>query len=146
MRRNLVLLIATLLIAAFAAGCASPKTQSPTPVNPPSTADPAKGTQVAPGLYDVDGGKVEALGTLEYQDLEGGFWVVAGGTQAQGDVGTTVAVIANGDAFKQQFEQLKGQQVRVVGTKSDGISIRMAGPEIIAESVKAVIGTSDPAQ
>ena len=57
-----------------------------------------------------------------------------------------MAVIANGDEFEQQLESLKGQQVRVIGTRFDGVSIRMAGPEIVAEKVEAVTPTADPAQ
>ena len=69
-----------------------------------------------------------------------GSGVVTGGTQATGDRGATVAVIANGDAFRSQLEPLKGQQVRVIGTRSDGVSIRMAGPESSGTSPRDTVG------
>ena len=73
---------------------------------------PAAGTKMAPGLYDLEDGTVVAVGTVEYRDLEGGFWAVIGGTQAEGDAGTVVAVIANGDEYAEQFRRNAGPLVR----------------------------------
>ena len=48
---------------------------------------PAAGTKMAPGLYDLEDGSVVAVGTVEYRDLEGGFWAVIGGTAGRGGRG-----------------------------------------------------------
>ena len=73
---------------------------------------PAAGTKMAPGLYDLEDGTVVAVGTVEYRDLEGGFWAVIGGTEAEGDAGKIVAVIANGDEFADRVPGQRGPLVR----------------------------------
>lgn len=103
-------------------------------------------TQLAPGLYELEDGSVQAVGTLEWSDLEGGFWVITGGTQAEGNVGETVAVIANADEFSDELDALKNRQVVASGTKLEGASIRMAGPEIEVESIQEMAGTGGPAE
>jgi len=110
-----------------------------------SGGEPAAGTKLAPGLYDLDDGTARAIGAVEYRDLEGGFWAVIGGTKAEDDVGTVVAVIANGDDFAQQFAELDGLSVIVTGTRLEGASTRMAGPEIQASRVEAA-STAGPAE
>lgn len=94
-------------------------------------------SKLKPGIYDLDDGTVQAIGTLEYVDLEGGFWAV---TRAATDrkEGRVVAVIANGASLLDVIEPLAGQMVIVTGTRLDGVSIRMAGPEIEAESIMAL--------
>ena len=129
--------IATLLAAL--AGC-SPGAPDATP--PPSASStpsgaPAGATKMTPGLYDLEDGTVQAVGTAEYRDLEGGFWAVIGGTEAEGDIGKVVAIIANGDGYAAQFKELEGLSVIVTGTRLEGASTRMAGPEIAATSVVA---------
>jgi hypothetical protein len=54
------------------------------------------------------GGTVRAVGTAQDSGREGGFWAVIGGTEVEGEASTAAATIANGDAFAQQFEQLRG--------------------------------------
>lgn len=102
--------------------------------------------KIAPGLYDLDDGTVQAVGTVEYLDLEGGFWAVIGGGEAEGDVGKLVAVVANGDDYAQVFKELEGLSVIVTGTRLEGASTRMAGPEIEATSVVAARGAAGPAE
>ena len=72
---------------------------------------------MAPGLYDLDDGSVVAVGTVEHRDLEGGFWAVIGGTEAEGDAGKVVAVIANGDEFAQLFRDNAGLSFQVYGSE-----------------------------
>jgi hypothetical protein len=96
---------------------------------------PAGGTKMAPGLYDLDDGTVVAVGTVEYQDLEGGFWAAIGGTEAEGDAGKIVAVIANGEEFADEFKANEGLSFEVYGERAGEASIRMAGPEITATRV-----------
>ena len=143
MRRSILLVACLTLVAAAAAelvACSGGST-SPTPsASPPSSAGgvpigPAAGTQLAPGLYDREDGSVVAVGTVEHRDLEGGFWAVVGGTQAEGDAGKIVAVIANGDEFAQVFRENEGLSLEVYGMRAGDASIRMAGPEITARRV-----------
>ena len=96
--------------AGDAASPAPSATASATPDG--GSAGPAGGTKMAPGLYDLEDGTVVAVGTVEYRDLEGGFWAVIGGTEAEGDAGKVVAVIANGDEFADQFRGERGPLVR----------------------------------
>jgi len=142
---RITLLLAAFALAAVSVACAA----SPTPDTPPPGAvptDPAGGTRLAPGLYDMPGGTVQAIGTLEHRDLEGGFWAVIDGTGAGGEQGTVVAVIANADEFVDETRQLEGLAVVVEGTRLDGASIRIAGPEIEATRIMAATDTSDPAE
>jgi hypothetical protein len=90
---------------------------------------------MAPGLYDLEDGSVVAVGTVEYRDLEGGFWAVIGGTEAEGDAGAVVAVIVNGDEFAGDFRSNEGLSFEVYGERAGDVSSRMAGPEITAARV-----------
>ena len=143
MRRSIPLVTVLVLAAALAAVLAAcgGAGGAPTPsASPPastggSPAGPAAGTQLAPGLYDLQDGGVVAVGTVEHRDLEGGFWVVIGGTLAEGNEGVTVAVITNGDEFAQQFQDNAGLSLLIYGERAGDASIRMAGPEITATRV-----------
>jgi hypothetical protein len=143
MRKPILLVTFLICIAATTAGlvaCSGGST-SPTPSgSPPASAGgtpagPAAGAKMAPGLYDLEDGSVVAVGTVEHRDLEGGFWAVIGGSEAGGDAGKVVAVIANGDEFAQEFRQNEGLSFEVSGERAGDASIRMAGPEIIARRV-----------
>jgi hypothetical protein len=144
MRRSTLALL-LLVVAAAAAGlaacsgagdAASPAPSTPASSSPGSSpAGPAAGTKLAPGLYDLEDGTVVAVGTVEYRDLEGGFWAVIGGTEAEGDAGTVVAVIANGDAFADEFRGNEGLSYEVYGRRAGDVSVRMAGPEITATRI-----------
>lgn len=136
-----------LVLAMGLVGCGSSQPAT-TPVAPTPSVDEqepvpggAAGMRLAPGLYDIENGKVQAIGTLEYSDIEGGFWAVIGGTEGEGNVGEVVAVIANGDEFKAELAPLKNKTVNVIGERLDGASIRMAGPEITMESVEEMSDT-----
>jgi hypothetical protein len=149
--RIAALLLLGVVIAALPAaitGCgAGPADEPPAPSasSTPGGAE-AGGTKMAPGLFDLEDGTVMAVGTAEYRDLEGGFWAVIGGTEAEGDVGKVVAVIANGNDFATQFKELEGLSVIVTGTRLEGASTRMAGPEITATSVVAASDAAGPAE
>jgi hypothetical protein len=133
--RTALLLLA---IASLLMGCSTPG-PARAPESPPPSAGQTGGgqgaTQIAPGLYDQSDGTVQAVGRLEYRDLEGGMWVIVGGSEATGDAGKTVAVIANPNDLVSELQALKGEQVVAKGQKFDGTSIRMAGPEITAMSI-----------
>lgn len=154
MSTRLFTLIVSVVLATALVGCAQAKptttdgaTTPPqeTTATPPA-GGPATGTSLAPGLYDQPDGTVMALGTLQHLDLEGGFWAVIDGTQAENNVGHVAAVIANAGKFRAQTEQLKGLSVVVIGKRLDGASIRMAGPEIDATSIKPATDVGGPAE
>jgi hypothetical protein len=46
-----------------------------------------------------------------------------------------VAVIVNGDEFADQFRQNEGLSFEVYGERAGEASIRMAGPDIVADRV-----------
>lgn len=140
--RIAALLVFAALVAALPAaltGCGAGAADEPPA--PPASSTPggasAGAMKMAPGLYDLEDGTVQAVGTVEYRDLEGGFWAVIGGSEAEGDAGNVVAVIANGGDYATQLKGLEGLSVIVKGTRVEGASTRMAGPEIKATSVVA---------
>ena len=145
-----LLLIAAVVatLPAALAGCGAGAANEPPAPSASSTPGGAAAgsTKMAPGLYDLEDGTAQAVGTVEYRDLEGGFWAVIGGTEAEGDVGKVVAVIANGGDYAQQLKELEGLSVIVMGTRLDGASTRMAGPEITATSVVAASDAAGPAE
>jgi len=156
LRVDRILLLTLLMgaLVAFASGCAPSPTapgsdgEQVLPVETPDggSVPPSAGSQLAPGLNELEDGSAQAVGTLEWRDVEGGFWVITGGTEAEGNVGVTVAVVANGQEFQGQLEPLDGKQVLVTGKTLDGASIRMAGPEIEIDSVQAIDATPGPAE
>jgi len=122
-----------LSLALVLAGCA---TDDPaTGIEDGDVGTPGTELRLAPGLYDLEGDTVQAIGTLTWVDLEGGFWAVVDTTGAED---TNAAVIANGDELADVLAPLEGRQVSVVGERFDGMSIRMAGPEIIAETIEEI--------
>jgi len=82
------------------------------------------------------------LGTLEWVDLEGGFYAVTG---APGD-GGTVAVVANADEFASELENLTGSTVFITGRRSEDASVRMAGPEVVIDSIVKIDDTPGAAE
>jgi hypothetical protein len=151
-RTMMLLLGLTLAISLGALGCAAPA-DKPEPV-PPETEAPAPetpadgdaaGSQLAPGLYDLADGSVQALGVLEWRDLEGGFWAILSTTAADPAEGTIVAVIAPGTDLDDSLKALKGKTVMVTGTRFEGASIRMAGPEIVPTAVEEISDTAPDA-
>jgi len=136
--------VAVLLALLVLTGCTSVKTPASTP--PPAAGGPSTGTMAAPGLYDLADGTSEAIGILEWVDLDGGFWAIIGGTEATGDVGKTVAVVANADKDDPAYLPLAGTMVRVVGKRAQGASVRGAGPEIVASSVSQISDAGAPNQ
>lgn len=105
-------------------------------------ADPASGTRLANGLHEVGDGTVVGLGVLEWIELEGGFYALTGSP----DGGGTIAVIANPEDFADELRALVGATVQVTGTLADGASIRMAGPEIVIDSLAEVNDSPGPAE
>lgn len=135
------------LSLAFALAACAPAADEPAVEAPaPPLESPGTDIQPAPGLYDMEDGRVQAVGVLEWIDLEGGFWAVTDNTAAIDDEGTSIAVIANGEEMRDVIEPHEGLMVSVIGERFEGASIRMAGPEIIAETIEPLAGTPGPAE
>lgn len=149
--RITLLLLAALLAVAVVGCTVGGETDTPA-VSDPGTAEPQPGAgddiagmRLANGLYDLEDGTVQAIGTLSYVDLEGGFWAVTGVPGVEGGEDDVIAVIANGADLTESLESLKGKTVSVLGTRLEGASVRMAGPEIEATTVEEIDELIDPA-
>lgn len=137
--RTLSVVLVVLLMGVFLAGCSA----EPAPVDEPAVADTEE--DAAPvgsfdvGLNTLDDGRSRAVGVLGYVELEGGFWALY--DTDPGEVpedAPVVAVVANMGELDVSACTLKGKLVAADGVMSDGVSTRMAGPEIIADDVYEV--------
>ena len=108
--------------------------------------DPSAGSRLANGLYDLEDGRVQAVGTLERFELEGGFWAVTQAPAESDEGAGVIAVIANGGELEEELRPLEGATVVVTGERFEGASIRMAGPEVIAETVEEIDDAGGPAE
>lgn len=133
-------LILALALGAVLVGCAA--TAEPEPDVGAPIDDGSTGMRLANGWYDQADGTVLALGTLEWVDLEGGFYALTGSPEGEGNI----AVIANADEFSDELEALVGTTVQITGTRFDGASIRMAGPEIVIEEIEEISDTPGAAE
>ncbi len=130
MRRFAPLVLAVLTVA-LASGCRAGGNSD----GPPSS---------VPGIREQADGSVVVVGTLEWVDLEGGFWAVTADPVGDAASPATIAVIANGADFESVLRPLAGRTVSVSGRRFEGVSIRMAGPEIEMVSVERLeTGGSD---
>ncbi len=93
-----------------------------------------------PGLYELDDGRLRAVGTLARIDLEGGFWALVEPSADEAESGssasTILAVIANPEEVMTELADLEGSYVAATGTPFDGVSIRMAGPELVVTTIE----------
>ncbi|MBN2247996.1 MAG: hypothetical protein JW733_04790 [Coriobacteriia bacterium] len=142
-----IALVLALMLGVALVGCSSaeetPDAETPDVEAPgddtgdaagPVGSDVPSDTRPANGLYDQGDGTVIALGTLEWIDLEGGFYALTGAPGVEGNI----AVIQNADEFADELEALKGSDVIVTGALFDGASIRMAGPEVVITSIDGI--------
>ena len=116
------------------AGCA--RDQAPSIVTEssrPAVVDP-------PGLYDGPRDTSRAVGVLDFIELEGGFWAVTGVASTDAAESTVIAAIANADEVESRLVALRGRYVEVTGVIADDASIRMAGPEIVADEIRVLEG------
>lgn len=142
--RIALIALAAALGALVLVGCAATDDPGVPVTDAPATDDPAAGLRLAPGLYDLKDGTVQALGTLEWQDLEGGFWALTGSMESEGN--GIIAVLNNGAELDAELRPLEGKTVMVTGTRFEGASIRMAGPEVIVESFEEISDTPGAAE
>ncbi|MHB1135586.1 MAG: hypothetical protein ACYCXR_09165 [Coriobacteriia bacterium] len=140
MNTKMIALVLALLLGLALVGCSAETPDAEAPGD--AAGDAAGGLRLANGLYDQEDGSVIALGVLEWIDLEGGFYALTGSPEGDGNI----AVIANADEFTDELEGLTGKTVQVTGTRLDGASIRMAGPEITIESIEEISDTPGAAE
>jgi hypothetical protein len=134
LKRLLIIALAASLTLALAACGQQDADNGTTP------GDPSAGLVPQRGLMEVEGDRVNAVGTLEWIDLEGGFWAVTDGPTPEGDAAEVFAVIANGAEYQDELAALEERDVVVSGTRLDGASIRMSGPEMEMDSVQELGG------
>lgn len=146
--RTALIILLALLLALTLGACAAESPGDGSDAAPPTDGvstppgeDPA-GLRLANGWYDQGDGTVLALGTLEWVDLEGGFYALTGSPEGDGNI----AVITNADEFATELEALVGKTVQVTGMPFDGASVRMAGPEIVITSVEEISDTPGAAE
>ena len=146
MERVRFLLIAVLMLALTLTGCGAAGSDGSgdgAEEPPPAEESPGLGMVAPPGIYDLPGGDSQALGILTYRDLEGGFWAVAN-TAIPEEAATAdiLAVVLPAEGLEVDLQTMNGEYVSVVGTRSDGPSIYMAGPIIEAKTVEIVSDTA----
>ena len=144
MYTKIIALALALVLGLALVGCAAAETPD---VGAPDDAEGgSSGLRLANGLYDQEDGSVIGLGVLEWIDLEGGFYALTRAPESEADPEANIAVIANADEFADELEALVGKTVQISGTRFDGASIRMAGPEITIESVEEISDTPGAAE
>jgi hypothetical protein len=86
-------------------------------------------------------GSAEVVGYLSRSDLEGGFWAVYGlPTTSSVAPPKVLAVLLPGSVDEGGIAALDGRYVWAAGRVSGGASTRMAGPEILVDSIDVVQG------
>jgi hypothetical protein len=106
----------------------------------PSVSVPATSATAA-GLTE-SGGTVVARGWLTEYDIEGGTWVLENLPPTSSAGHAVVAVLVAGDVSLKGIAALRsaGPQgaapfVEVTGRRASGASIRMAGPEVMVDTI-----------
>jgi hypothetical protein len=95
-----------------------------------------------PGLYDLEGGRTQAFGVLVYRDLEGGFWAVVDAQLGEpNDKAPVIAVLVGAEELGVDLATLEGGFVLAEGRLSEGASVRMAGTELLVDTVREATDT-----
>lgn len=135
-RTRHMLAAAGVILAALLAACAAPPAAPPSAPTPPAPAPRPGGTVIRPGLYDLGNGRKRAVGYLVHRTIEGGFWAVTQTAPGQAATSTTnVAVLVGAEGLGVDLKALDGRYVAAEGTALNGVSTRMAGPEIGVRSI-----------
>lgn len=136
----LVLVVSGLLVPALV-GCGSSDPGEETGSTVPQAPE-SMGMLAPPGLYDLEGGRTQALGVLVYRDIEGGFWAVVDAVPPDsGDEATVIAVLVGAEELGVDLKALEGALVVADGKLADGASSRMAGPELVVDSISEATDT-----
>lgn len=139
MYTKMIALALALVLGLALVGCTA--AESPDVGAPDDAAgDAAGGLRLANGLYDQEDGSVIGLGVLEWIDLEGGFYALTGAPESEGNADGNIAVIANPEDFD-ELQALLGKTVQIMGTRVEGASIRMAGPEVTVGTIVEITDT-----
>lgn len=141
--RRLVTACVTVALAFMVAACSTPAPSvRPGATGPATTTVPGRTTAPAPGLQRPASGPAVAYGWVMRQEIEGGFWALIDRPPASSDPGQpkVVVVLLPGVVPEADIARLEGSYARATGTVSDGVSVRMAGPEM---KVDAISGARD---
>ena len=146
-----MILIALLLVSLSLFGCANePDTVEPgvqpdvvepdvVPGETPSGGS-TSGMVAPPGMYDMMGGTVQALGILTYRDAEGGYWAVVNtAIPEEADTAAVVVVIEPDDDIAGSMEMYRGQYVSVTGNRED--RMHPGGPVMEGRTLEVVSAT-----
>jgi hypothetical protein len=87
-------------------------------------------------MTDLGGGRAAAYGWLTEIDLEGGTWEVVSQPPTSSVAGGVVAVLVPGAVTTAQLDKARGVFVGAEGVLQQGVSIRMAGPEIVVDRLR----------
>lgn len=139
---SMAAMTAMALASVLACACTpSPSGPSLTPGAPSITTTRV----IAPGISEWSTGAVEAAGWVRWIDLEGGFWALADApAAAQGSKQPkVVAVLLPGAVSVEGIAALTGDYVVASGRIQGGASIRMAGPELVVDTIGPARATSD---
>ncbi len=133
--------IAVLVAALVLCGCAIAGTGGGTAAAPSVTAT----RTVAPGITEWTSGTVEAAGYVMWLDLEGGFWALRDGPAVVAGVKEpkVVAVLLPSAVGESQIAAFNGAYVVAGGRIQGGASIRMAGPELMVDTIAPAVPPKD---
>lgn len=94
------------------------------------------GVTPAPGLTRLGGGRAVGYGWLVETDLEGGMWQVVDQPASSDVAAKVVAVLLPGKVTVEQLDRVRGTFVGAEGVLQEGVSIRMAGPELVVDALR----------
>lgn len=125
--------VAALLLVPLAASACATGPSADVPGEPSQTAS----RTLAPGITEWAQGTVEAAGWVAWVDVEGGFWALedAPRTSSSVDRPKIVAVLLPSAATEKAIEGLEGRYAVATGALQGGASIRMAGPELVVDTI-----------
>lgn len=128
-----------LVLSLVLVGCSvsAPGTGGP---SGPGPSGPGSSIPPRPNYTESADGTVEAVGYVGRSDLEGGFWAIY--DSAPGPSSTPrpkiVAVLLPGKVAEPAIAALDGSLVTLTGRARKGASIRMAGPEVLVDTIGGI--------
>jgi hypothetical protein len=125
--RGAVSMAVALTLTAMAVACAR------SPQAPSSVAPRTMGA----GISDLGDGRVEAAGYVIREGIEGGFWTLSDRPMSTSSVvqPKIIAVLLPGSVSEAGIAARENSFVVVSGQLQTGPSIRMAGPEVIVDTI-----------
>lgn len=140
-----IVLIAGVVAFLAAGGCAPAPSPTPSPAPAPPQGGPGSAVP-RPHLETQADGAALAYGWVIRMDLEGGFWALTDADPSMHGIGTTVVVLLPGKTAEKDIAALADRYVRATGKAVEGVSIRMAGPEMTVDAIEELApnGASAP--